>query len=145
MDSYHRGTSFSCTTYFDSKHDCADFKMNRWKSLRESITSWHTTSLTPTVHLGLRTSLAPWKWLIRPSGARSNTGLRIVPCDLVKKANNQTAHLTRVWPLGSSYLAYPLSVMEEAYSKDTWSSQGPTRQLEVEVKKPLVNFNWLHI
>jgi hypothetical protein len=47
--------------------------------------------------------------------------------------------LTRVWPLGASCLAYPLSATEEAYSKDTWSPQGPTRQLGVEVKKTLVN------
>jgi hypothetical protein len=53
--------------------------------------------------------------------------------------------LTRVWLLGSSCLAYPLSAMEEAYLKDTWSPQGPTCQLGVEFKKPFVNPNWLHI
>jgi hypothetical protein len=53
--------------------------------------------------------------------------------------------LTRTRPNGSSCLAYPVSTKEEVYSKDTLSPQGPTRRLGVEVKKPLVNSNWLHI
>jgi hypothetical protein len=45
----------------------------------------------------------------------------------------------------SSIFAYPVPAKEEACSKDIQSPQGPARQLGVEVKKPLVNPNWLHI
>jgi hypothetical protein len=45
----------------------------------------------------------------------------------------------------SSILAYLVPAKEEARSKVTQSPQGPALQLGVEVKKPHVNPNWLHI